>query len=178
MTGVPLLVLVVYQGAGAVDALSSAPKRSYECWQDWRKRVSDMFTGCIAIASLCSAAVFMRIALKRDASLARRSTTYVLASVVAAGTFGILRSLLKRSARLQHSRAPTIQLSDGCLSCGGDDVSLVTLNALAPNLVSKQRYKYVPDGCLAWRFRFQRLCKLLKKVSPQSRQAMGCSRNK
>ena len=103
--------------------------------------------------------------MKQGRASVRKYGTYAVASAAAVGGLKLLQGVVKRAARHRRSKGETIQLGSHCLQCAPDHISLLSLNALAPNLVSKQRYKYVRAGCLSWPFRFKRLCSLLEKVS-------------
>jgi hypothetical protein len=108
----------------------------------------------------------MRVVMSHKSSSQKRTNAYIVATALAVGSLGVLRALVRKPGGASNSRkrARTITLSDACLKCSDDEISVLTLNTLAPNLVSRQRYKYVPGHCLPWQYRFDRLQKLLKKV--------------
>lgn len=88
----------------------------------------------------------------------------ILASVALVGGVTMARAVTMRALAKRRSKAATIPLRDKCLACEDEEVSIFCLNTLAPNLVSKQRYRYVPDALLIWAYRFRVLCDMLAKV--------------
>lgn len=89
---------------------------------------------------------------------------YVGYCCVALGSLAFLRSRLKASIAARARLAPTIKMGTKCLECGPHQVSVFSLNALSPSLVSKQRYKYCPWAYMQWEHRLPRLCAILEAV--------------
>lgn len=89
---------------------------------------------------------------------------YVGYCCVALGSIAFLRSRLKASIAARARLAPTIKMGMKCLECDPQQVSIFSLNALSPNLVSKQRYKYCPWAYMKWEHRLPRLCAILEAV--------------
>jgi hypothetical protein len=104
------------------------------------------------------------VGMTHSCSCKFKSTCYALASAaVVLGTLGLLR-VFKGPKALLRSRSATIRIHDGCLKCKDTQISVFSMNVLAPNLVSKLRYKHVPAVHLSWQYRFTRLKELLKEV--------------
>lgn len=121
-----------------------------------------MRTSTIALGVLTGVCATMAVTRARSS---RNVSTYALASVAAlAGSLGLLRVLTRSRNALKGKKAATLQLREGCLRCGDSQVSVFCMNALAPNLVSKARYKYASDAVLSWRHRFRLLKDLIKTV--------------
>ena len=121
-----------------------------------------MRSSTLALGALCGLSATMAIAQARKS---RNVSTYALVSVaVVAGSLGLLRALARSRSALKGTKAATLQLQDGCLRCGDSQISVFCMNALAPNLVSKARYKYASDAVLSWRHRFKLLKGLIEKV--------------
>lgn len=122
----------------------------------------------LALASTVAAAScvlwFMKPSMTRKRVPLRRCGVYAVATAAAATGVRVLYGVLRRAAVAHQRLATTIDLDSGCLISQENKVSLLCMNALAPNLVSRQRYSYVPEGVLSWRFRYKKLCALLKKV--------------
>lgn len=91
---------------------------------------------------------------------------YVGYCCVALGGIAFLRARIKASIAARARLAPTIKMGVRCLECGPQQVSIFSLNALSPSLVSKQRYKYCPWTYMEWKHRLPRLCAILDAVRP------------
>jgi hypothetical protein len=124
-----------------------------------------MHHASVEFVSAVGAALLMRVTMYGPAeAIKRHPFQTMLSTVFLAGSIGLVRVLVKRAIAHRRSCARTLQLRQGCLRCDNNQISIFCLNALAPNLVSKQRYKHVPDALLRWDYRFGVLKRLLQKV--------------